>query len=103
MNAIYLPDNCPPRLRRVIEKHGGRRHRITRELGVNVYWIQAYIKHWKEPSNPDTRARMYLPKTQRKPRQPKHRPEHINWWRHLDPLERDKIIRGAYYDHATNP
>jgi hypothetical protein len=98
--SYYLPDNCPKKLRRVIKKHEGKRHPIARELDVNVYWVQRYIKDWKEPNNPETRRKMFLPT--RKPRQPDHRPEHVNWWRHLKPRQRDTIIRTAY-DQANRP
>lgn len=100
MTAFYLPDNCPAKLRRVIERHEGKRHRIAKELGVNVWWIQAYIKNWHEPSNPETRRKMFLPT--RAARKPDYRPNHHNWWRHLPPKDRDTIIRSAY-DRAGRP
>jgi len=103
MTAYYLPDNCPKKLRRMIEKHNGSRHKVAKELNVNVYWIQTYIKQWREPTNPETRAKMFLPKTQRAQRRPDYRQEHINWWRHLDKAQREKIIKKAYYVRTNRP
>lgn len=97
--GLYLPDNCPAKLRAVIKEHEGKRHKIARALGVNVYWVQTYIKDWKEPSNPETRKKMYLPKTRRtrKPQATRETPPaHIQWWRRLDKSERNDIVHSAW-------
>ena len=88
----------PAKLRSIVARHHGRYHRIAHELGVNVGHVYNLLRKGREPKRQDIRKKMFLPKT-RKPRKPDFRPEHINWWRHLDKSQRDSIIKRAYHDH----
>lgn len=89
----------PRKLNTVIKRNNGKYHRIAAELGVNVFWVHAYITKNKEPRNPDIRKRMHLPPL-RKPRtaggQKTELPNHIHWWRSLPKEIRSDIVRQAW-------
>ena len=83
----------PPKLKKVIERHNGKYHRIAKELRINVGHIYKYIKYGIEPKRSDLRKKMFLSKSKRKPARPKFTPEFINVWRHLDTRQRHQIIK----------
>ena len=93
---IELPPTCPRKLRRVIEKHKGKRHKIANELKINVGHIQNYMTSGLEPTRTDLRAKMFLPKTRRKPKSAPYRTKYMNWWRHLDKEARAIFIKSAF-------
>lgn len=60
--------HIPRRLQPVIRRNSGKYHRIAAELRVNPYHVFQFLTKGKEPSNPEIRERMMLPKKTRKPK-----------------------------------
>lgn len=90
------------RLQAVINRNQGRYHRIAAELGVNVFWVYQYIKHGREPRNPEIRRKMRLPKPRRTQASGKAKlPEHERWWRKLDKAARDEIKRQLWMSRSS--
>jgi hypothetical protein len=79
--------------------------RATAEaIGVNQYYVHRLIRYGLEPSNPNIRRALFLPKHPRsnhtQQRQPL--PEHIKWWRYtLDKQARTAIVE-RLYKHAQD-
>lgn len=101
----------PKRLAAKLRKCKGNQRELARQLGINVAYINALIKHGKEPANPDIRAALFLPRKPRKPRVVQSDraplPEHLQWWRKLNKDIRDKIIQsehmGYIYEKENKP
>ena len=96
-----LPQDCPPRLRKVIEKHKYKFHRIAHELRINPGHVHNYITAGIEPQRADIRQKMHLPKSKRAKRKADYRPEYMNWWRHLTVKERHEIIKREHERQKT--
>ena len=87
------------KLQRLLVKHDYNYRALARTLGVNHYYVVQYFRKGIEPTNPVTRAAMFLPKTQRKKPgtiKTTPTPPHWNWWRHLTKDERDRIMQNVY-------
>lgn len=103
--------SIPKRLAAKLRKYKGNQRELARQLQINVGYINALVKHGKEPANPDIRARLFLPRKPRKPRAERPArpplPEHLQWWRKLPKDERDKIILsehlGYIYSKENKP
>lgn len=86
----------PAKLQRLLVKYDYSYRALAKHLGVNHFYISQIFNHGIEPTNPVTRAAMFLPKTQRKKPgtiKTTPTPPHWNWWRHLTKDERDKIVK----------
>jgi transcriptional regulator with XRE-family HTH domain len=92
-----LPTMTTPRkLARAIKKHNRKQHKIADELGVNVRYVNDWMKRGIEPTSPRIRALMGFPKIRKKHdgRSGFHQlPEHVQWWRKLEKGERDRWIQ----------
>lgn len=88
----------PRKFSRAIREHKTQ-HKIAAALGVNPYYVNRYLKYGKEPTNKIIRDKMGFP-----PLRKKHNgrsgfrelPKHIQWWRKLDKVTRDKWIQRAH-------
>ena len=91
----------PKRLAAKLRKCKGNQRELARQIGINVAYINALIKHGTEPANPEIRAALFLPRKPRKPRVEKSAraplPEHLQWWRKLQKEKRDQYIKDIHY------
>jgi len=74
-------------------------YRIAKYLNVNIAEVWKALVKGKEPVNQDVRVKFGLPRKPRKPRAvsvPKIVPNHIRWWRRLDPTLRRDLIKQIY-------
>jgi len=93
----YYHANTPRKLITQLRKCKWNQRELARQIGINVAYINALVKHGKEPSNPDIRAALFLPRKPRKPRAPQSArpplPEHLQWWKKLPKEKRDHYIQ----------
>ncbi len=62
----------PRKLAKIVKEQNGRYWKIAEACeGINVSYVYKYLKYGIEPINEEVRVKMFLPKRQRKPRQPK--------------------------------
>jgi len=74
MNPIYRFDpNAPKALITTYIKAGRNTRKLSKELNVNHFYINQLLKYGIEPTNPEIRVKLFLPRTHRKP--PTPRPE----------------------------
>lgn len=93
----YYNANAPRKLITRLRKCNWNQRELARQLGINVAYINKLVKHGIEPSNPDIRAALFLPRKPRKPRVVQSAraplPEHLQWWKKLSKDEKDHYIQ----------
>jgi hypothetical protein len=101
MNVLI--NNPPKKLTDKLKAHKGNQRALARELGINPAYVNAYLKHRKEPANPIIRKKMFLPRKPKKERQERPAPpEHIKWWRGLKKELKNQIIWSEWQSYQEN-
>lgn len=91
----------PRKLKTEFKRAGYKYHRLAKARGINVKYIHDLITKGKEPSNPNIRQKLFLPKKPRAPYGSKKMTyveptEEIKWWRALPKDRRHEYIRLSY-------
>ena len=89
----------PRKLARAIKEHKSQ-HKIARAIGVNVYYVNRFMKYGEEPKNAAIRKQMGFPPLRKKhDGRSKFRdlPAHVKWWRKLCKEKSDEHIKDIYY------
>lgn len=109
----YIHPRTPPKLKAAFKAsknlrgEGYRIHVLAEKINVNVSYLWNMFRYGKEPTDTTekgrtARARMFLPKKIRKPKNKpgpqnqKPLPNHMIWWRSLDKDTRNTIIRSVW-------
>jgi len=58
--------NVPKRLVTAYLKADCNQHELSRRLEVNAFYVNQLLRQGIEPTNPEIRARLFLPRTHRK-------------------------------------
>ena len=75
---------------------------LAKARGVNVYYVHRLIRYGEEPTNPNIRRMLFLPRQPRSDIAKKSEPlpPHVKWWRYtLDKENRNRIVE-RLYKHA---
>jgi len=100
-HPVYIHPATPKKLITDFRRVDYKYHHLAELRSVNVYYIYQLIKYGKEPTNPNTRQALSLPrkpKSERKPRrEPKPQPEYVKWWRSLTTESRHHIIERLHH------
>ena len=94
----------PPKLKTEFRRAKYNFHTLAKTIGVNVYYVHRLIRYGEQPTNPNIRRMLYLPKHQRSNTDKKSEPlpPHIKWWRYtLDKQARNTIVERLYH-HAQH-
>jgi len=88
--------NAPKRLVSRYKKLGCNQLNLAKELGVNDFYVNRLLKDGIEPSNPEIRVRLFLPRkiVKHKTGAPKYdRPAWLYWWYRLSKDERHDVMK----------
>ncbi|MBI5297966.1 MAG: hypothetical protein HY869_21020 [Chloroflexi bacterium] len=66
------PSNVPNKLVRAYREHGSF-HKLADALGLNVRYVHELLVKGIEPSNPETRVKLFLPRKPKAARQARPR------------------------------
>lgn len=107
----FIHENTPPKLKSAFRRAKNRRGEgykidvLSKQIGVNLYYLHQLIKNGIEPHDTTeklraVRVKMFLPAKKRKPKADRKpvppKPNHIHWWWTLPKETRHMIIRQAW-------
>ena len=88
--------NAPKRLVREYKKLGCNQLHLAKKIQVNDFYVNRLLKDGIEPSNPEIRSKLFLPRktVKHKTGAPKYdRPAWLYKWYRLSKLERHNVIK----------
>src|SRR5688572_19975757 len=100
-HPVYIHPNTPRKLTTAFRRAGYNQRQLARDRGVNPRFINDLITKGIEPTNPEIRVKLFLPKKHKvqqgeKPDRPyTEPPEYIKWWRKQPKQIRHEIILQA--------
>ena len=96
----FIHPATPSKLKTEFRRARYKFHALAKARGINVRYIHDLISKGIEPTNPNIRQKLFLPKKPRNARaEPKpytEPPEHIKWWRSLKKDIRQYAIQDLY-------
>jgi hypothetical protein len=92
-----LPLTLPARLRTEARRAKYKFHTLAQRLGVNVRYLYDLIERGVEPTNPEVRKKLFLPRHPRKEKPvPIPLPPAVRWWRRQSKGYRRSIIEAEF-------